>query len=191
MAGTIGDPPESDKCRLLRAAMQFAQKLHGLAAKKRLHSRRVEPDDWTEVQNQSDGRLAREEDTPSAGWAFAEGGGFSASPVSKDRGRGRRIRTGSTSTLRIWPRARASAMRPTTCQLCVPCRERAVVLTKNNGPARGEERGQGPRDTLAPVGREQIGGAREERSAVMTGHLVNRPSAGKAMIGQISHASSA
>jgi len=50
-------------------------------AKKRLHSRRAEPDDRTEVQILSDGRWTREEDTPSAGWAFAEGGEFSDCPV--------------------------------------------------------------------------------------------------------------
>jgi len=46
----------------------------------------------------SSGRRTREENTPSAGWACAEGGGFGADPVSQDPGPREEERAGSTAT---------------------------------------------------------------------------------------------
>jgi len=43
-------------------------------------------------QIQSNGKWTREEDTPFAGWASVEGGGYDVSPVVADRDRGRRVR---------------------------------------------------------------------------------------------------
>src|SRR6185503_1307319 len=76
--------PGADKCRLDRAAMRFPQAVRR-GEKKRLHSGGAEPDDRTKVQIQC-GRWTREENTPSAVWIVAEGGEFSADPVSHDPG---------------------------------------------------------------------------------------------------------
>ena len=46
-------------------------------------------------QIQSNGEWTREEDTPFAGWAFVEGGGYDADPGVAEPDRGRRIRCGS------------------------------------------------------------------------------------------------
>src|SRR6185312_7707689 len=53
-------------------------------------------------------------------------------PVSHNLGRGRRKRAKSVATRRICSRARAAAMRQTTCQLCALRRERTVLLTEKN-----------------------------------------------------------
>jgi hypothetical protein len=100
MDETISLAAGADKCRFFNPAMRSLQgrRAAGGRTKKRLHSRRVEPEDRTEVQIQSNGRWTREEDTPSAGWAIAEGGGFGGYPVSTDQGPREEERSGSTST---------------------------------------------------------------------------------------------
>ena len=77
-------------------------------------------------------------------------------PVSHNLGRGRRKRAKSVATRRICSRARAAAMRQTTCQLCALRRERTVLLTEKNMAPLGGKRGLGLRNTLASAGRERI-----------------------------------
>lgn len=154
---TMGQRVGGDKCRFGKAAMQSPQQ-PDREPKKRPHSQRVEPDDRTEALIQWQQIGTREESAPSAGWAGAEGGGFGADPVSHDPNPREEERGGSTSTGGIWRRAPAPARSWRTCQPCVPCRERAAILTEKNKPRSGGERGSGawvecPRRTVGRKGR--------------------------------------
>lgn len=128
------DYPPS-RFRLQMPARQSCHARAATATKKRLHSRRVEP-----VIGQSPNPVwqrAREENTPSAGWTVAEGGGFGADPVLKDPSPREEVRGRSTSTQPIWACARASASSAGSCQPCARRRYRARVLTKNKASLLG------------------------------------------------------
>lgn len=103
--------------------------------------------------------------------------------------RGRRKRAGSTSTSRIWPRARCAAMARSTCQLCAPCKERAVVLTEKTGPRSGESGARRAWDTSLPRQKRTRAQGRERPSSALD--LGCRAGLDKGCCLQISHAFSA
>jgi hypothetical protein len=80
---------------------------------------------------ESGGKRTREEETPSAIWTEAEGGGSAFSPCRGDqRDRGRRIRSAISATGCICARRAVPAMRPLTCQPCIARKDRSGRLTK-------------------------------------------------------------
>jgi len=134
-------------------------------------------------------QVAWEEDTPSAGWTSAEGGGYGVSPVSTDQG----SREEETNRINIDDRYMRSGTCLSNAINYMPAmrlaQERAVVLTEKTMAPLGGRSGARNRGILwLPRGGNRAAGQGRKTPAVCSMKWYPRNVRARGMVLQISHA---